>query len=150
MGEPLSASGFAAKVSARYSGFGDLMTKTALISLACATALAAFATSASAAGNAGRGKTAFSTCQVCHSVVKGGASGLGPNLFGVAGRKAASVPGFYYSVALKNSKITWTNDKLTAWITSPSKLVPGNRMAFPGIGDQAKVADIIAYLDTLH
>ena len=121
-----------------------------IVSFALTAALAAaLVEPTSAAGDAGRGKTAFSTCQVCHSNVKGGPSGLGPNLYGVAGRKAASIPGFYYSTALKSSNITWTNDKLTAWITSPPKLVPGNRMAFSGIGDPAKVADIVAYLDTL-
>lgn len=121
-----------------------------MVSLTAALVLVALSTSAFAAGDAGRGKSAFSTCQVCHSNMKNGPSGIGPNLFGVAGRKAASLPGFYYSAALKGSKITWTNDKLTAWITSPSKLVPGNRMTFPGISDQAKVADLVAYLDTLH
>ncbi len=124
------------------------MKPTVLFSLAAVLVLSA--TTALAAGDAGRGKSAFSTCQVCHSNVKGGPNGIGPNLYGVAGRKAGSIPGYYYSAALKSSKITWTNDKLTAWITSPQKLVPGNRITFPGISDQAKVADIVAYLGTLH
>jgi len=111
-------------------------------------ALAAVAGTADA-GDAAKGKQAFSPCQVCHTVVKGGPNGLGPNLFGVVGRRAASLPGFYYSVALRNSKITWTNDKLKAWITSPFKLVPGNRMAFPGVSDPKKADDIVAYLNTL-
>jgi cytochrome c len=122
-----------------------------IVTLVLGAAIAASVTNtAYAGGDAGRGKTAFSTCQVCHSNVKNGPNGIGPNLYGVVGRKAGSIPGFYYSAALKNSKITWTNDKLTAWITSPSKLVPGNRMTFPGISDPAKVADLVAYLNTLH
>ena len=113
-------------------------------------ALVALAMCASAhAGDANKGKTDFGACQVCHSVVKGGPNGLGPNLSGVVGRKAASLPGFYYSAALKNSKITWTNDKLKAWIMSPYKLVPGNRMAFAGISDSKKADGVVAYLDTL-
>ena len=104
---------------------------------------------ASHAGDARKGKDAFGACQACHSVTKGGPNGLGPNLFGVAGRKAGSLPGFYYSVALKSSKITWTNDKLKAWIMGPYKLVPGNRMAFVGISDSNKADDVVAYLDTL-
>ena len=106
-------------------------------------------TAVSHAGDANKGKQAFSVCQACHTVIKGGPNGLGPNLFGVAGRKAASLPGFYYSAALKNSNITWTNDKLKAWITSPYKLVPGNRMAFAGISDPNKVDDVVTYLDSL-
>ncbi len=105
--------------------------------------------SAAHAGDANKGKAAFGPCQVCHTVTKGGPNGLGPNLAGIVGRKAASLPGFYYSAALKSSKITWTNDKLKAWITSPYKLVPGNRMAFAGISDPRKADDVVAYLDTL-
>ena len=119
-----------------------LRPRSALLALVACTA-------AAHAGDPNKGKQAFSACQVCHSVVKGGPNGLGPNLFGVVGRKAASLPGFYYSAALKNSKITWTNDKLEAWIMSPYKLVPGNRMAFVGISDSKKADDVVAYLDTL-
>jgi len=107
------------------------------------------ASSPAVAADAGNGKTVFGRCVVCHVVAKGGGNGLGPNLFGVAGRKAASLPGFAYSPALKSSGITWTNDKLTAWITSPARLVPGTRMAFGGISNPAQVADVVAYLDTL-
>jgi cytochrome c len=115
-----------------------------------AALLAFFASAhASYAGDANKGKQAFSVCQTCHTVTKGGPNGLGPSLFGVAGRRAASLPGFYYSPALKNSNITWTNDKLAAWITSPFKLVPGNRMTFAGISDPKRVDDIVAYLDSL-
>jgi cytochrome c len=101
------------------------------------------------AADAVKGKQDFAVCQTCHTAEKGGAAGIGPNLFGVVGRQAASLPGFYYSPALKDSKITWTNDKLTAWVTAPYKLVPGTRMSFAGIKDPAKAADVVAYLDTL-
>jgi cytochrome c2 len=106
-------------------------------------------TSSATAGDAKKGQQAFAICQTCHTVEKGGSNGIGPDLFGIAGRKAASLPGFYYSPALKSSKIVWTNDKLKAWVTAPSKLVPGTRMAFAGIRDPARAADIVAYLDSL-
>src|SRR5215472_15229071 len=118
-------------------GFGNAL----LVLLACAVA--------ARAGDANQGRRAFTVCQTCHTVAKGGPNGLGPNLFGVVGRKAASLPGFYYSVALKSSNITWTNDKLKAWIMGPYKLVPGNRMAFAGISDPNKADDVVAYLDSL-
>jgi cytochrome c len=108
-----------------------------------------FIVSPATAGDAKKGQTAFGICQTCHTVTKGGGNGIGPNLFGVAGRKAASLPGFYYSPALKASNIVWTNDKLTAWVTNPAKLVPGTRMVFAGIHDPARAADVVAYLDTL-
>jgi len=115
------------------------------IALVCTAALASGAN----AGDAKKGQQDFTTCQMCHTAVKGGPNGIGPNLYGVAGRKAASLPGFYYSVALKNSHITWTNDKLKTWIMGPYRLVPGNRMAFVGVSDPKTADDIVAYLDTL-
>jgi len=113
-----------------------------------AAAFILLATSADAA-DAGNGKTVFARCAICHTVQKGGANGLGPNLFGVVGRKSATAPGFMYSGAMKNSGITWTADKLKAWITAPARLVPGTKMAFGGISNPKQVDDVVAYLATL-
>jgi cytochrome c len=104
---------------------------------------------AHAAGDAKKGQEDFARCAICHTTAKGGGNGVGPDLFGIVGRKAASEPNFYYSQALKGSGITWTPDKLDAWIKSPPALVPGNRMAFAGIADAGQRADIVAYLATL-
>lgn len=121
------------------------MTPTRIL---LAFVIAAFATNANA-GDATKGKAAFGVCQACHTVTKNGPNGIGPNLFGVVGRKAASLQGFYYSPALKSSKIVWTDDKLKTWIMGPAKLVPGTRMVFAGVSDPNRAADIVAYLDTL-
>ncbi len=112
-------------------------------------ALLAASAPAMAAPDANNGKALFARCAACHVVAKGGGNGLGPNLFGVVGRKAASLPDFSYSPALRSSGITWSNDRLTAWITGPARLVPGTRMAFGGISNPAQVTDVVAYLDTL-
>jgi len=101
------------------------------------------------AGDANNGKEIFARCAACHTVTKGGPNGLGPDLFAVVGRKAASLPSYMYSGALKASGITWTNEKLAEWIAGPQKLVPGTKMAFGGISNQAQIADLVAYLDTL-
>jgi cytochrome c2 len=101
------------------------------------------------AADAGNGKAIFARCAACHTVIKGGPNGLGPDLFGVVGRKAGSLSNYMYSGQLKASGITWTNDKLTAWVQGPQRLVPGTKMAFGGISNPAQVADLIAYLDTL-
>jgi cytochrome c len=113
-----------------------------------AFAIAASVASARAA-DAKKGQVAFAVCQACHTVNKGGSNTIGPNLFGVVGRKAASLPGFYYSPALKSANVVWTNDKLKAWVMGPSKVVPGTRMVFAGVPDSNRAADIVAYLDTL-
>jgi cytochrome c len=114
-----------------------------------AATLVALAGSAHAAGDAAKGKTVFQRCAICHRVDKDGGNGLGPNLFGIVGRKAGSVAGFNYSAAMKNSGITWSADKLEAYIEHPAAVVPGNRMAFAGIGDAGQRADVVAYLATL-
>ena len=113
-----------------------------------AAAIALLATSAQA-GDAANGKTVFARCAICHTVQKGGANGLGPNLFGVVGRKAASLSTFMYSGALKNSGITWTPDKIKTWVTSPARMVPGTKMAFAGLSNAKQADDVVAYLGTL-
>ena len=101
------------------------------------------------AGDAVAGKAVFSRCAICHKVTKDGGNGVGPNLFGVVGRKSASLPGFEYSGPLKASGITWTDDKLSAWVAGPAKMVPGTKMAFPGITSKADIRNVVAYLDSL-
>ena len=101
------------------------------------------------AADVNQGKAIFSRCAACHNVAKGGPNMIGPNLYGVVGRKAATKSGFSYSNAMKVSGIAWTNQKLDAYIAHPAQVVPGNRMAFAGIPDSKQRADLIAYLDTL-
>jgi cytochrome c len=114
--------------------------------LACGT----FSISASAQeGDAALGKTVFARCAICHKVEKGAGNGLGPNLFGVVGRKAASVEGFEYSGPMKASGITWTPDNLSKWVAGPAKMVPMTKMAFPGITSKGEVRNVVAYLETL-
>jgi cytochrome c len=105
---------------------------------------------AQAAGNAKAGEQLFARCGMCHSNAKGDGNKIGPNLFGVVGRKAGTAPQFSYSPAMKSAGFVWTNDKLDAWIKSPATLVPNNKMMFAGIPSAAQRADLIAYLDTLR
>jgi cytochrome c len=74
-------------------------------------------------------------CKICHSLDKGGANRVGPNLFGVFGHKAGSVAGFNYSDAMKNSNIVWDDGSLAKFLRDPKESLPGNRMSFPGIAD---------------
>jgi cytochrome c len=110
---------------------------------------AVVAASAQAAGNATNGAGVFDRCAICHSNTKGGPNKIGPNLFGVVGRKAGTYPGFSYSSAMAKSGIVWTDAKLDAYIASPATTVPGNKMPFAGISNNNQRTDLIAYLDTL-
>jgi cytochrome c len=70
---------------------------------------------------------------------------MGPNLHGLFGRKAGSVPGFNYSPALKASKIVWNAQTLDQFLAAPAQKVPGTRMPMK-VTDPAKRAALIAYL----
>ncbi|MFS0736802.1 c-type cytochrome [Sphingomonas sp. 1P06PA] len=109
--------------------------------------LLAFAAPAQAQ-DAAAGKAAFVPCSICHAVEPGKAK-LGPSLFGVVGRKVGSDPKFAYSPALKAKGGVWTPAALDAFVAAPKTVVPGNKMAYPGVTDAKKRADLIAYLKTL-
>lgn len=91
---------------------------------------------------------AFAACTACHSTVAG-RNGFGPSLAGIAARRAASLPGYAYSDALKKSGLTWNAATLDRWLTSPQRLVPGTRMPFAGIADPARRKEVVEYLLTL-
>jgi cytochrome c len=43
----------------------------------------------------------------------------------------------------------WDFAHLATYLNNPRTTVPNNRMAFPGIKDNAELADLLAYLRTL-
>jgi cytochrome c len=103
---------------------------------------------ASQAADAAKGEAAFvRQCAICHTIEKGGENRLGPNLFGIVGRRAGIAQGFKYTNAFRNTAtFEWTEGLLGPWIALPAVMVPGTAMAtFPGVSDRDK-DDIIAYL----
>lgn len=117
--------------------------------LAASLGLMAAALLPASAHAAGPAPATFARCTVCHNAAKGAPPKIGPDLWGVYGTKAAAQAGFKYSAALKNVKLKWDDATLDKWLTAPMTLVPGTAMAFPGLKDAAKRAEVIAYLKTL-
>ena len=103
-----------------------------------------------ATADAAAGEADAALCKVCHTFEKGGATLIGPNLHDVVGRKIASVEGFNYSPALKakQSEGVWDYAHIDTFITNPQAYAPGTMMAFPGVPDVKKRANIIAFLRT--
>ena len=90
----------------------------------------------------------FAVCSACHETKAGAAPSLGPNLFGVGGRKAGAVADYDYSPAMKASTIIWNADTLAAFVADPNKSVAGNKMDYSG-ADAATAKAIADYLMTL-
>ncbi|MBR0661207.1 c-type cytochrome [Neoroseomonas oryzicola] len=103
-------------------------------------------------GDAAAGQRVFNQCRACHTADQGGRNGVGPNLFGIVGRKAASIDGFRYSAnmrSLAEGGLEWNEDRLRAYITNPKAVVPQGSMSFPGLRNETQLNDLIAYLSTL-
>ncbi len=103
--------------------------KTAIISaITCVT----LATPLLASGDAAKGEADFKKCKACHAItaadgtdiVKGGK--VGPNLFGVVGRTAGTVPDFKYSNVMVEAGakgLVWSEETLVGYLPDPSEFL---------------------------
>jgi cytochrome c len=102
------------------------------------------------AGDPSHGKGVFGQqCGLCHTATKGGPTLVGPNLYGLVGRQAGSLPGYSYSPAMKAAGFTWDDDKLHAYLASPKSVVPSNKMPYGGLKNAGQLDDLVAYLASL-
>ena len=94
------------------------------------------------------GQKVFIRCKTCHTIEKKGVHLIGPNLWGIVGKKSATTEGFQYSEAMKKFGKKWDVATLDAYLKKPSAVVPGSRMLFVGLSDTKQRADVIAYLNS--
>lgn len=123
------------------------MKKTTFaLSVSAAVVLVAGSVSAQS-GNEARGERLFNQqCKACHTLDKDGARSVGPNLHSLIGRKAGSTEGFSSSDAMKASGIVWDDRTLAEYLKDPKGRVPGTKMVFAGLKQEAQQADLVAFL----
>jgi cytochrome c len=122
------------------------VTKTAAILGAAVLALAVGTSAASAADGA---DFFNNNCAVCHSTDPG-TNKLGPSLAGVVGRKSAALQDYSYSPGMTKLNATWDKATLDKYLADPQGMVPGTKMIFPGVKDEADRKALIDYLATLQ
>jgi cytochrome c len=104
-----------------------------------------------AAGDPAAGQRVFNQCRACHVIDNNGRNGVGPNLHGVVGRRAAAIENFRYSAnlrALGEANHVWTVANLRAYLRNPKEVAPQGIMSFPGLRNETQLNDILAYLQT--
>ena len=94
------------------------------------------------------GKRLFFKCRACHTLGEGEAKLVGPNLYGIIGRKAGASEGYSYSEAMLTSDIVWNEKTLDQWIKKPHEMLPGTTMVFTGIESEKDRAALIRCIVT--
>jgi len=103
-----------------------------------------------ATADVAKGEQVFARCISCHTINQGGASGIGPNLYGVVGLPIAThEAGFAYSAALSDHGGNWTFENLDEWLKSPRAFANGTKMSFAGLSSIEDRAAVIAYMNSM-
>ncbi|MCL7465114.1 cytochrome C [Phaeovulum sp. NW3] len=134
--------------------------KTRVIIRLAATLGALALVTPAAAQDVAAGEKEFAKCKACHAIVaddgteivKGGK--VGPNLYGVVGRKVGGLEGFKYKesiIAVGESGLVWDEAELAAYMTDPKAWLvekTGDAAAKTGMTfkQKSKQADLAAYL----
>lgn len=112
------------------------------------------------AQDASTGEAEFKNCKACHmitapngtQIMRGGR--VGPNLYGVVGRKIGSQQGFRYRDGLQklhDDGAVWTEKNLIAYMTDPRAWVADKTGKSTGMIHKQPdhQADIVAYLKSV-
>jgi cytochrome c len=95
------------------------------------------------------GALQFRMCMACHTTEKDGPHKIGPNLWGIVGQRKAAFYQYNYSAGLKAKGGKWSYGDLAEYLHDPRQFAPGTSMAFAGIPDNTRLANLIAYLRIL-
>ena len=96
-----------------------------------------------------RGERLFKKCVHCHTVNREGRHRIGPNLHGLFGRRAGTIPGFDFSPAWRGANFVWTEKTLDIYLRNPRQTIPNNLMQFDGLNRPEDRAALIAYMKVI-
>ena len=122
------------------------MSRLVLSLVVAAGAALTVAAGPASAQDAAAGEKIFLKCKACHQIGETAKNAVGPVLNGVVGRHSGSIEGYNYSEANKNSGLTWDEATLKEYLKNPKAKVPGTKMIFPGLPNEADIDNVIAYL----
>lgn len=101
-----------------------------------------------ASADEAKGAAVFKKCAACHTIDKGAANGMGPNLYGILGLHHAHRSDFSYSDAMAaTSDQIWSWDTISKWVENPKAFIPGNKMSFAGLKKPEDRADLLVFLN---
>jgi cytochrome c len=99
------------------------------------------------AQDAAAGEKVFAVCKACHQIGGTAKNAVGPVLNGIIGRQAGTRAGYSYTDANKNSGLTWDEATFRDYIKDPRTKIPGTKMLYPGLKNERKTDDLLAYLN---
>ena len=118
-------------VSAESSGSGSIDIKALL-----------------ALGTVEHGEKVFKKCSACHVIAKGGKNKIGPVLYGILGKKSASVSDYKYSKALLAYGKVWSFAEMNGFLIKPQAHIKGTKMAYAGLKNEKDRASVILYMNS--
>ena len=95
------------------------------------------------------GKKIAKQCVACHSFDNSLKIKVGPPLWGIVNRKAASINDFKYSEALVNYNKAWSREELFNFLEKPKDYIKGTKMIYKGLKKPSDRVDLISYLESL-
>ena len=101
-----------------------------------------------ALGDLAHGEKVFKKCTACHMIAADGKNKIGPNLWGVIGRKAGIISDYNYSKAMIAYGKEWSFEEMNSYLIKPQAYIKGTKMAFAGLRKEKDRASVILYMNS--
>ena len=96
------------------------------------------------------GRQSAEDCTVCHALYRNDPHRVGPSLWGIVGAEKARMDGYAYSRALATAEGVWSVAELDAFLKDPHGFLPGTRMVFEGLPNDAERGALLSFLTILQ